>query len=92
MFSRDVTFNEAISGFETRNDVTYVQIDLIDDNECEEVVDDTQTTGDDDRIEESTPTTPTCRRSTHERKRPDYYGVYINLTEVKKEPTAVSEA
>uniref|UniRef100_A0A1X7VGK0 Retroviral polymerase SH3-like domain-containing protein n=1 Tax=Amphimedon queenslandica TaxID=400682 RepID=A0A1X7VGK0_AMPQE len=60
MFSRDVTFNEAISGFETRNDVTYVQIDLFDDNECEEVFDDTHTTGDDDRIEECTPTTPTC--------------------------------
>uniref|UniRef100_A0A1X7VWV5 Reverse transcriptase Ty1/copia-type domain-containing protein n=1 Tax=Amphimedon queenslandica TaxID=400682 RepID=A0A1X7VWV5_AMPQE len=42
-------------------------------------------------IEESTPTTPTCRRSTRKRKRPDYYGVYINLTEVE-EPTTVSKA
>ena len=88
MFSRDVTFNEAISGFEANDDVTYVQIDLIDDNEFEEVVDDSQTTGDDDRTEEST---PKYRRSTRERKRPDYYGVYINLTEVK-EPTTVHEA
>ena len=72
VFSRDVAFNETVSGFanDTSN-TAYVQFDLVDNDECEEVADEDQTTSNnEDRVEEPAP-----RRSTREHKRPDYYGV-----------------
>ena len=92
VFSCDVAFNETVSGFETKanntSNTTYVQFDLVDNDECEEIADEDQTTSDnEDRVEEPAP-----RRSTREHKRPDYYGVYVNLAEVGNEPTTVSEA
>jgi acyl-CoA thioesterase len=95
VFSRDVTFNEVAPGFEAKDHMTYVQIDLIDSDDCEEIVNENiqhtdnevQHTSDiEDEVEEPTP-----RRSTRERKRPDYYGVYINLAEVGNKPTTVAE-
>ena len=87
VFSCDVTFNENESSFEAKSDTTYVEIDLINDESCEEIVEDHPNTEPEDRVEDPTP-----RRSTRQRNRPDYFGVYVNLVEIGNEPTTVSEA
>ena len=38
IFCRDVTFNEDESSFEAKSDATYVEIDLINDDSCEEII------------------------------------------------------
>ena len=75
------------SSFEAKSDATYVEIDLINDDSCEEIVEDHPNTEPEDRVEDPTP-----RRSTRQRNRPDYYEVYVNLVEIGNEPTIVSEA
>ena len=61
VFSRDVTFNEDESSFEAKSDTTYVEIDLINDESCEEIVEDHPNTEPEDRVEDPTP-----RRSTRQ--------------------------
>ena len=87
VFSFDVTFNKDESSFEAKSDTTYVEIDLMNNDSCEEIVEDHPITEPEDKVEDPTP-----RRSTRQRNRPDYYGVYVNLVEIGNEPTTVSEA
>ena len=84
VFSRDVTFNEMVTGLESKPNA-YIQYDLIDD-------DYDHIFSDNEEREDIPDPEPVIRRSSRSRNPPDRYGVYVNLTEMEKEPTSVAEA
>ena len=96
VYSRDFVFNETetVNWFEkeTSGKDSRVKIEL-----DEDVVDNTH--HDEHHVDSNSDEPPvvpkppiTERRSTRVRKHPDYYGVYINLTDCNPEPTTVDEA
>ena len=94
VFSHDVVFNEIASGFEKEpNDLKpYVKIDLegIDSRTSAEPDEERAESGNEQ--EESTENLVQLRRSSRERRRPDFYGTYVNATDSVVEPVTVEEA
>ena len=98
-YSRDVVFNEERFGFEKESKTSDIPImfELYDDTIDELDVDDEDVTQDDDppgpNPEEPppSPVQPVLRRSDRIRRKPDYYGVYLNTTQAN-EPSTVNEA
>lgn len=100
IFSRDVIFDEKHFGFEEneKNEVEKEQEDSRKvEIECEfrdqEVPVDQDTDNEVEVPEEANEEEePRTRRSTRERRRPDYYGVWINNVECQQDPLTLQEA
>ena len=102
-YSRDVIFDEKKYGLETEtgdNAYKLVDIDLPDDG-CESTQDVPEVTDHNDEAEntvtgdESTQNESSLRRSSRERQPPNYYGTWINATQVIEQycdPTTFEEA
>ena len=89
--SRDVVFDETVSGLKDVKEDKYVQIRLGTDEEDEG--NKVETTESDITEAEETPSTvtPTVRRSGRNRHPPDFYGVYVNMADVNSKPLTIQE-
>ena len=93
VYGHDILFNEAemVNCFEkeTSDNDSYVRIeldneDVVEDADCE------NSNSDDPHVVSEPPIVE--RRPVRVRKRPDYHGEYVNLTDCNPEPVTVSEA
>lgn len=93
--SRDVTFNELVSGTEKdnelENETSYVRIEYPSEDEEVDGVSNNESSDELDDTEPDHEEEPAVRRSTRERKCPDHFGVWVNIADVK-EPATVAEA
>ena len=102
VYSRDVVFNEmeSMSWSEKESDGhPLVRIELVDtdqetdnDQKVQNESTSDESSQDESNRDSNTESRVTERRSTRERRRPDYYGVYVNLVSQVSEPNTVNEA
>ena len=86
-YSRNVIFNEAASGKEEAmnktSDIKYVQLECLND---EEVHNDVAHDGHD--LHEPVKSVPELRRSSREKKMPDFYGIRVTVADGSADPVS----
>ena len=92
-FSRDVVFNENVNGIEKESvsndsDTRFVQI------KCSDEEDHTESFNEEEEQEslQEEDSDTGLRRSSRERRKPDYYGVRVTVADTSGDPTSLKEA